>query len=100
MAIGKAMDCMVQHIKVFHSQAMNEVIADFGEPCQTCPHIAGCNHNWLSTIQPLLIQSTVEISMVHQGLPDKLDNDDNDPDQDMDIHQQEGSNKHPSCSQV
>lgn len=60
----KSVDCAVQHIKTFHSQALDEVIADFGEPCQTCIHVGTCNHNWLSVMEPMIDQSGIAISMV------------------------------------
>lgn len=86
MKIGKAIDCMAQHIKVFHSQAVDEVTADFGEPCQTCPHVANCNYNWLAQMDPLLLQSQVKISLLIQE-PDDTQGKDNDYHAlDMDIH--------------
>lgn len=94
----KAIDCMVQHIKTFHDQAVDEVVADFGEPCQTCLHIEKCSHNWLSVMEPLLGQSAIRISMVHPEHSNKPDNDGTHPGQDKDTHQQEGMSKHPSCS--
>jgi len=60
----KAIDCMVQHIKTFHDQAVDEVVADFGEPCQTCPHVRNCSYDWLSVIEPIHSQSTVKISLL------------------------------------
>lgn len=67
----KIIDCAVQHIKTFHDQATDEVIADFGEPCQTCPHVRDCNYDWLSVIEPMLSKSAVKISMLIQ---DKQEN--------------------------
>lgn len=94
----KAIDCMAQHIKTFHAQAADEVVADFGEPCQTCPHIGKCSYNWLSVMEPLLKQSAIQISMVYPEHSNKPDNDGMHPDQDKDIHQQEDMNTHLSCS--
>lgn len=82
----KAIDCMVQHIKTFHEQAMDEVVADYGEPCQTCPHIKECNFDWISVMHPILSESTVKISMLIQEPEDRLDNDDIHPAPDKDIH--------------
>ncbi len=94
----KAVDCMVQHIKTFHTQALDAVVADFGEPCQTCRHIENCNYDWLSVMEPLLDKSAIRISMVHPEHLSKPGNDDIYPGQDMGNHQQEGMSKHPSCS--
>lgn len=82
----KAIDCMAQHIKTFHTQALDEVIADYGEPCQTCPHVGECNFDWISVMHPLLSESTVKISMLIQEPADKPGNDDIHPAVDMDIH--------------
>lgn len=60
----KAIDCIMQHIKTFHDQAVDEVVADFGEPCQTCPHVRNCSYDWLSVIEPIHSQSTVRISLL------------------------------------
>ena len=50
----KALDCMVQHVEIFHEQAMDEVTADFAEPCQCCPYAGECSFNWTSIMGPLL----------------------------------------------
>ncbi len=60
-----AIDCMAQHIKTFHAQAMDEIVADFGEACQTCPHMGNCSYNWISVMEPLLGQSAIRISAMH-----------------------------------
>lgn len=83
----KAIDCMVQHIKTFHNQAVTEVVADFGEPCQTCPHVENCSYNWLSVTETLLEQSAIRISMVYSEHSSKPGNDDMHPVQDKGIHQ-------------
>lgn len=72
----KVIDCMVQHIKTFHTQAGDEVIADYGEPCQTCPYIKECNYDWLSVMHPVLSKSTVKISMLIQEPEDRVGSDD------------------------
>ena len=82
----KAIDCMVQHVKTFHEQAVDEVVADFGEPCQTCIHIRNCNYDWLSVMKPLVSQSTVRISMLIQEPADKQDSGDTHLAPDKDIH--------------
>lgn len=93
---AKAIDCMAQHIKIFHEQALDEVVADFGEPCQTCPHIMDCSHNWLSVIEILLRQSAIRISMVHPEPSNKPDIYGMHPDPDKGIHWQGDMNTHPS----
>lgn len=59
----KAIDCMIQHLKTFHKQSENGVLADFGEPCLECEYNKKCNYNWLSTMSPLLEQSTIKIKL-------------------------------------
>lgn len=71
----KSIDCMTQHIKIFHAQSLKEQVADFVEPCQMCLHKECCNFDWISIMKPLLDKSCVEISMVHLGQTDKQDSD-------------------------
>ncbi len=59
----KAVDCAVQHIKTFHSQALRGVQADFGEPCIYCPHVETCQYDWLSVMKPLMERSEIKIKM-------------------------------------
>jgi hypothetical protein len=82
----KAIDCMAQHVKTFHEQAISECVADFGEPCQTCPHIKECNFDWLSVMHPLIQQSAVSISMERPAHLSTLGSDDNYHEQDKDNH--------------
>lgn len=63
----KDIDCMAQHLKIFHEQSKEERTADFGEPCKTCCYAKECDFNWLSVMKPLLNLSEVRISMVKQG---------------------------------
>lgn len=80
----KTVNCVIQHIKVFHEQAISECVADFGEPCQTCPHIRECDFDWLSVMNPLIQHSAVNFSMVHPGHLNIPDSDDNHHEQDKD----------------
>ena len=57
----KALDCMVQHVEIFHEQAMDEGTADFAEACQCCPYAGACSFNWLSIMRPLLDDSIIRI---------------------------------------
>lgn len=58
-----AADCMAQHIKTFREQFLRGEQADFGTPCSECQYNRRCNYEWLSIMQPLLENSSVEISM-------------------------------------
>lgn len=60
----KAIDCMVQHIKTFHTQAIEGAEADFGEPCQTCPYAGTCNFDWISVMNPLLSKTKIKVNML------------------------------------
>ena len=92
----KAIDCMAQHIKTFHSQAVYEVMADFGEPCQACPYAGNCSYNWLSIMEPLLRKSAIRIRMDVLEHSNKPGSDGIHPGKDMDTHQQVDMNMHPS----
>lgn len=63
-----AIDCMAQHVKIFHQQDRDGALADFGEPCWRCSHVQSCNHDWLSVMEPLLKKSAVKISVVNAEL--------------------------------
>lgn len=54
-------DCMIQHFKKFYEQSVNCELADFGEPCSTCPYLQECGCNWYQNIQPLLENSRIEV---------------------------------------
>ncbi len=66
--MNRAIDCMTQHIKIFHQQDRDGALADFGEPCWRCPHVQSCNHDWLSVMELLLKKSAVKISVVNAEL--------------------------------
>lgn len=70
---NRAIDCITQHIKIFHKQAIHEEIASFGKPCQLCPYFKECNHDWISIMNPLILHSSIQISMCMQDIPDKRD---------------------------
>ena len=61
----KALDCMVQHIRIFLDQSFEGRTANFGEPCERCRYLKECNLDWLSIMDPLLMQSSVGIRLVH-----------------------------------
>lgn len=61
-----AIDCMVQHIKVFLEQSKEKRQADFGEPCERCKYADNCNFDWLSVMKPILEQSNVKINLGDQ----------------------------------
>lgn len=62
----RAIDCAVQHIKVFREQALVGMVADLGEPCEKCDYVNDCDVQWFSILSPLLEQSNIKISMVVQ----------------------------------
>ena len=70
--ILKAIDCMAQHIKIFHIQSVNGREADFAEPCSRCPR-KDCRLDWLSEMHPVLGQSSIRISMAIQELEEVAD---------------------------
>ena len=61
----KALDCMVQHVEIFHEQAMDEVTADFaGNPLPSAvPYAGECSFNWTSIMGPLLDDSIINIQL-------------------------------------
>ena len=61
----KALDCMVQHIRIFLDQSYEGRTANFGESCERCRYLKECNLDWLSIMDPLLMQSSVGIRLVH-----------------------------------
>ncbi len=57
-------DCIAQHLKVFHQQGVEERIADFGEPCSACPHVMKeCRLDWLTKMEPLFNRTEIQISL-------------------------------------
>lgn len=62
-----AATCMTQHVKIFRKQTLEDRIADFGEPCSSCPIQEYCiehgMNGWLSRMEPILKESKVEFSM-------------------------------------
>lgn len=59
----KAMDCAMQHIKIFYNQALRGAQADYREPCISCPHAGACQYDWLSIMKPLIERSEIKIKM-------------------------------------
>lgn len=73
----RAIDCMVQHIKMFHIQACKEAAADFSEPCEKCPYADKCDFDWLSIMDPLHSKSSISINiqLAYEGPSCIQDND-------------------------
>lgn len=65
-----AIDCMARHIRALRTQCINNVKADFAEPCENCPNIDECNLDWVETMRPVLQYGTdvkVMAPMEHQS---------------------------------
>lgn len=70
-----SIDCIAQHLKVFHEQAVFNRTADFGEPCSRCPHVMKeCRLDWLTRMKPLFDRTNIQIGLDYLELPE----DDND----------------------
>lgn len=69
----QALDCMVQHIGTFLNQAAERKTANYGEPCEKCKYIKACKADWLSTMHPLLKESSVKFRVVHLETKDADD---------------------------
>lgn len=92
-------DCIAQHLKVFHQQAIEERMADFGEPCVDCPHkMKVCRLDWLSNMNQLFIQTGIQINLDLSVPPGIKDNSDGPPLELVDKHLLRNSRKHPSSS--
>lgn len=61
----EAIYCLWKHLKSFHGQAMENTIADFGEPCSDCKHWTRCRGDWLSKVGDIKPRD-LEFSVVHQ----------------------------------
>lgn len=59
----QTIDCIAQHIKTFHEQSKQQIIADFGEPCTNCEYGKICNLDWLAKMKPLFEKSDVMIKL-------------------------------------
>lgn len=67
-------DCIAQHLKVFHEQAVFDKTADFGEPCSTCSHaMKECKLEWLTRMEPLFDRTDIQIRLDYPELPDIKD---------------------------
>ncbi len=95
----EAINCAVQHIKIFFQQSVDETMADFGEPCQTCPYTGNCEYGWLSIMEPLLVKSAIRINLAYPGHSNKLGNDGMHPGQDKGILRKADKNIRPSYNQ-
>lgn len=62
-----SVDCIAQHIKIFHEQSATKKMADFGEPCATCSHVKSCDLDWLAKMKPLFEKSGVAIQLCYSG---------------------------------
>ena len=67
-----ALDCMTQHIKAFHDQAMEDLPANFAQPCISCKYSGTCNHDWVQIMHPIIKDSEVRINMELPEPPNKL----------------------------
>lgn len=63
----KAVDCAMQHIKVFREQHLRDAEADFGEPCKTCMHKDECRFDWFNVLLSLSSRSKVKINLADRG---------------------------------
>ena len=94
-----SIDCIAQHLKIFHEQSLLNKTADFGEPCSTCPHVMKeCRLDWLTRMKPLFCRTDVQIRLDYPELPNTKDSYDG-------LHKEtEGSSlcldigKHPSSN--
>lgn len=94
-----SIDCIAQHLKIFHEQAVFDKTADFGEPCSTCPHVMKeCELEWLTRMKPLFCRTDIQIRLDYPELPSIKDSHDG-------LHEEtEGSShcadigKHPSSN--
>lgn len=65
-----SIDCIAQHLKVFHEQSVFDKTADFGEPCGTCPHaMKECRLEWLTRMKPLFDSTNIQVKLDYQELP-------------------------------
>ena len=72
-----SIDCIAQHLKIFHDQSTLIRTADFGEPCSTCPHaMKECKLDWLTRMKPLFDKTDIQIRLCYPELPDIKDNPD------------------------
>ena len=59
-----SIDCIAQHLKIFHEQLLLNKTADFGEPCSTCPHVMKeCRLDWLTRMKPLFCKTDIQIRL-------------------------------------
>lgn len=72
-----SIDCIAQHLKIFHEQAVFDKTADFGEPCSTCPHVMKeCKLEWLTRMKPLFSRTDIQIRLDYPELPGTKDSHD------------------------
>lgn len=72
-----SIDCIAQHLKIFHEQAAFDRTADFGEPCGSCPHVMKeCRMDWLTRMKPLFDRTDIQIRLGYPELPDTKGNPD------------------------
>ena len=50
----KAIDCAIQHIKVFRQQHLDDVTARLGQSCEECPYNTECNFSIFEQLGTLL----------------------------------------------
>ncbi len=87
-----SIDCIAQHLKTFHEQAVFDKTADFGEPCSSCPHaMKECRLNWPARMKPLFSRTNIQIRLDYLELPSTKDSRD-------DLHMEKEGNSHCSDS--
>lgn len=59
----EAVDCIMQHFKIFYEQANNSEIASFTEPCKKCANLDECKCSWLTKLEPLFEKSNIKLNM-------------------------------------
>ncbi len=56
-------DCIMHHIQALLDQSTDGKVANFGEPCAKCEHIAECRADWLTKISAVINRSSVGIEL-------------------------------------
>ena len=94
-----SIDCIAQHLKTFHEQAVFDKKADFGEPCSRCPHaMKECRLDWLARMKPLFSRTDIQIRLDYPELPDTKDSHDDLHTKTEDSSHCRGIGKSPSSS--
>lgn len=95
-----SIECIAQHLKIFHEQAVFDRTADFGEPCSQCPHaMKECRLDWLTRMSPLFDKTDIQIRLDYPELPDTKDSHDDPHTETEGSSHYQDIGKHPSSSQ-